>query len=155
MTQAECVVFVGLQAAGKTTFFRRRFQSTHEHISRDNFPNARHPGARQAQLLGDALASGRSVVIDNTNPTPADRAPILATARQYGARVIAYFFEANTRASVGRNRGREGKARVPDVAIFSTAKRLVAPTCSEGFDEVYAVRADGTDDFSVVLICRS
>ena len=155
MTQPECVVFVGLQAAGKTTFFTRRFASTHEHISRDNFPNARQPASRQGRLIERALASGRSVVIDNTNPTPADRAPIIASARLYGARIIAYYFEPDTRESVGRNRGREGKARVPDVAIFATAKRLVAPTCSEGFDEVYAVRADANGDFTAVLICRS
>ena len=38
-----------------------------------------------------------------------------------------------------RNRGREGKARVPDVAIFTTRKRLVPPTIEEGFDEVVVV----------------
>ncbi len=154
MTQVECVVLVGLQAAGKSTFFARRFASTHEHISKDRFPNARQPASRQARLLDAALSSGRSVVIDNTNAAPADRVPIIEAAHQHGARAIAYYFEPDTRASVARNRGREGKARVPDVAIFSTAKRLVAPSCSEGFDEVYAVRADGKGDFEVFLICQ-
>lgn len=147
-------MLVGLQAAGKTTFYNRHFASTHEHVSKDLFPNARQPGTRQAQLLDTALSSGRSVVVDNTNPTVSDRADILAVAARHGARVVAYYFEPDTRGSVGRNRGREGKARVPDVAIFATAKRLIAPSCSEGFDEVYAVRADGTGNFEVHLICR-
>lgn len=42
MTQAECVIFVGLQASGKAAFYRLRFASTHEHISKDNFPHATH-----------------------------------------------------------------------------------------------------------------
>jgi hypothetical protein len=41
-------------------------------------------------------------------------------------------FESTRRESLGRNRGREGKARVPDVAILATAKRLVPPTLAEG-----------------------
>jgi len=35
---------------------------------------------------------------------------------------------------------REGKARVPDVAIYATAKKLVAPSIEEGFDELLCVR---------------
>jgi hypothetical protein len=39
-----------------------------------------------------------------------------------------------------RNEMREGKARVPDVAIYATAKKLVAPSVTEGFDELRCVR---------------
>ncbi len=39
-----------------------------------------------------------------------------------------------------RNEMREGKARVPDVAIYATAKKLVAPSIEEGFDELLCVR---------------
>ena len=39
-----------------------------------------------------------------------------------------------------RNRLREGIARVPDVAIFATRKRLVPPAMEEGFDEVVVIR---------------
>jgi hypothetical protein len=40
--ELELVVFVGLQAAGKTTCYRCCFAGTHEHISKDTWPNARH-----------------------------------------------------------------------------------------------------------------
>jgi hypothetical protein len=46
------------------------------------------------------------------------------------------------KAALARNRGREGRARVPDVAIFVASKRLQAPTRAEGFDALYRVRAD-------------
>ena len=32
----ELVLFVGLQGAGKTSFYRRAFAETHAHVSRDN-----------------------------------------------------------------------------------------------------------------------
>jgi predicted kinase len=144
----ECVIFAGLPASGKTTFYQQRFAATHRHISKDNWPNATRKEARQAALIRQALGAGASVVVDNTNPSRADRGAIIALARAAAARVIGYYFDASTRAAVGRNRGREGSARVPDVAIFTAAKRMVAPAMDEGFDELYrvSIRDDGGFD---------
>lgn len=142
----DCVILIGLPASGKTTFYQQRFAATHRHISKDHWPNAPKKDVRQAQLIRSALAAGVPVVVDNTNPAVADRAAIIEIAREFGARVIGYYFTATTREAVGRNRGREGKQRVPDVAIFTKAKRMVVPTREEGFDELHrvAIREDGT-----------
>src|SRR5512133_3517593 len=137
MTQPECVLFVGFQASGKTSYFRARFASTHEHVSKDDFPNVRRRDARQLALVDVALRAGRSVVVDNTNSTPAERQPVIELARSRGARVVCYYFESTRPESLGRNRRREGKARVPDVAILTTAKRLVVPTLAEGCAEIH------------------
>ena len=144
----ECVVFVGLPASGKSTFYRQRFASTHTHISKDLLPRSANKSVRQARDLRGALGTGQSVVVDNTNPAVADRAEIIGVARQLGARVIGYYFAATARDCVGRNRGREGASRVPPVAIFTAAKRLVVPTKEEGFDELWQVtiRPDGGFD---------
>jgi predicted kinase len=141
----ECIVFIGLPASGKSTFYQQRFAGTHTHISKDLFPKSANKSARQARELTAALDAGQSVVIDNTNPALADRAEVIVVARQRGARVVGYYFAASTRDSIGRNRGRQGAARVPDVAIFTAAKRLVVPTREEGFDELWrvAIRPDG------------
>ncbi len=142
------MIFVGLPASGKTTFYQHRFAATHRHISKDHWPNAPRKDARQAQLIRSALAAGVPIVVDNTNPAPADRAAIIEIAREFDARVVGYYFTATTREAVGRNRGREGKQRVPDVAIFTKAKRMVVPTREEGFEELYrvAICADGAFD---------
>ncbi len=150
MTQPECVLFVGLQASGKTSFFRARFASTHAHVSKDNFPNVRRRDARQLALVDAALAGGRSVVVDNTNASLAERRPVIDLARSLGARVICYYFESTRPESLGRNRRREGKARVPDVAILATAKRLQPPTAAEGFDELHRVHLTDDGEFEVV-----
>lgn len=145
-------MFVGLPASGKSTFYRQRFASTHTHISKDLLRGSANKSVRQARDLRAALGAGQSVVVDNTNPAVADRAEIINVARQLGARVIGYYFAATARDCVGRNRGREGTARVPPVAIFSAAKRLVVPTKEEGFDELWQVtiRPDGGFDVSSI-----
>jgi predicted kinase len=152
---AECVIFIGLPASGKTTFYQRRFAGTHRHISKDHWPNASNKDARQAEAMRAALSRGESVVVDNTNPSATDRAPAIALAREYGARVIGYVFTATTREAVGRNRGREGKARVPDVAIFTKAKRMAGPTAAEGFDELYSVAIAADGQFTVQPVAAS
>src|SRR5439155_244597 len=83
---------VELPGAGKTTFFDQRLAATHVHVSKDRFPNNRRPAHRQAELIEEALASHRSVVVDNTNVTIAERAPILSQARAHGARVVGFVF---------------------------------------------------------------
>jgi predicted kinase len=121
----ECIILVGLQGARKTTLYRQRFAASHAHVSMDLFPTARHKPARllRARELARALDEGRSVVVDNTNPTPEVRAPLIAAALARGAHVIGYSVEATTGEALARNRIRVGKARVPDVAILSTSKR--------------------------------
>jgi predicted kinase len=137
--ETELIIFVGLQAAGKSTYYQASFAATHVHVSKDLMKNARSPETRQRQVIGEALAAGRSVVVDNTNPTPLARAPLIELGRRHGARVIACWFASTVQDAVARNRLREGKARVPDVAIFVTAKKLVPPTLEEGFDEVRTI----------------
>jgi len=133
----ECVVLIGLPAAGKTTFYRTYFAATHAHLSKDLWPNATRREARQRALLAETLSLGRSVVIDNTNLTVVDRAALLAIAHAGDARAIAYFFNVTTREAAARNAAREGRAKVPNVAIFTGAKRLEAPTLAEGFDQLF------------------
>jgi predicted kinase len=135
----EMVILIGLQASGKSTFFRTRFAATYEHISKDQMRNPKHRGNRQAQLIEEALQKGRSVVIDNTNPTVEDREPLISLGRLYGAEITGYYFESQVRQCLERNRLREGKAHVPDVAIYVTASKLVRPSYKEGFDKLFYV----------------
>jgi predicted kinase len=145
----EVVVFVGLQGAGKSTFYRTHFATSHVLVSKDGFRNNPRPQRRQMFLIEEALREGRSVVVDNTNPTVEDRAAILELARSFGARVSAFYFDSPLEDCLERNRRRTGKARVPDVALHVTAKRLRPPTIDEGFDGLYRVRIASDGGFSV------
>jgi predicted kinase len=135
----ELVVFTGLQASGKTSFYRERFAATHEHVSKDAWPNARKKEDRQRRLIEEYLRSGRSVVVDNTNPTPNEREPLIAIGRSVGVRISSYSFVVTVEEALRRNAGREGRARIEDVGIYSVAKRLARPTALEGFHECFEV----------------
>jgi predicted kinase len=145
MLTARLIIFIGIQGSGKSSYYHRNFAATHVHVSKDLMKNVRNRDARQSQMIEDALAAGKPVVVDNTNPTPVVRAPLIALGRKHGARVIAYVFDVPVKVAVARNRGREGKARVPDVVIYVTAKKLVPPKFEEGFDEIHVVAAELTD----------
>jgi predicted kinase len=145
----ELIILIGLQGSGKSSFYRDRLAATHAHVSKDNFRNNRNPNRRQTVLLEEALGEGRSVVVDNTNPTPADRLPLIALGHHFGARVVGYFFESRVQDCLQRNRGREGKARVPDVAIYITRKKLQRPSYTEGYDTLFHVRMAGEGGWKV------
>ena len=139
----ELIILVGLPGSGKTSFFRSRFAATHDHVSKDLLPSARDKGARQMGLIEAALGAGRSVVVDNTSPRVVDRAPLIAAARRHGARVVGYVLDTPRGECLRRNREREGRARVPDVAVHVAASRLQPPAREEGFDELFTVHAAG------------
>jgi predicted kinase len=143
---AECVILIGLPGAGKSTFYRRTLAPTHLHISKDLIPRgAKDKQARQEALIRTALASGRSIAVDNTHVTTAERGEVIRLAREYGARVVGCYIEATTREAIARNERREGREQVPEVAIFTRAKHLEPPRADEGFDELqtYRVNAEG------------
>jgi len=149
----QLVIFVGVQAAGKSSFFRERFASTHAHVSKDLMPRAaRDKESRQLAQVEQALLIGQPVVVDNTNPRAADRAPLIELARRYEARVVGYFFEPGIQDSLRRNAARE--PQVPKVAIFTTAKKLQPPSFEEGFDEIHHVRLAEGGGFSVAQRAR-
>ena len=135
----ELIIFVGMQASGKSTYYRAQLAATHVHVSKDLMKGAGNRDAKQRDLIATALAAGRSVVVDNTNPTPAVRAPLIELGKAHGARVVAYYFEITVKEAIARNRLREGKARVPDVAIYVTSRKIVPPSFDEGFEEVRVI----------------
>jgi predicted kinase len=143
------VVLVGLQASGKTTFYRRHLAASHAHVSKDNWPNASRKERRQIRLVGELLGAGRAVAVDNTNPGPEERRPLVDLARAHGAVAIAVCFDSATESSLARNELRRGRARVPEVAIRSVARRLQPPAVHEGFDRRYRVRIAGPDELEV------
>lgn len=135
----EIVIFVGLPGCGKSTYYRRHFSPSHVQISKDLLsPNAAKE-KQQRRLVEEAIGRGASIVVDNTNPSRQSRAWLIERARLAGYRVRAYYFACPAAVAIERNNTREGKERVPTVAIFTTRKKLEPPTLEEGFDEVVTI----------------
>ena len=136
----QLVLFTGLQGSGKSSFFRERFASTHVHVSKDLFPNARNRDRRQERMIREAAERNDSVVVDNTNPTVESRTQLITLGRELGMEVIGYAFDGDAKSCYERNAARIGKARVPDVGFFATLKQLQFPTYDEGYERLFRVR---------------
>jgi predicted kinase len=146
----ELVILIGLQASGKTTFYHARFAETHAQVSKDLLRRARNREQRQRSLIESALGAGRSVVVDNTNPSVAVRAPLIQLGLAFGATIVGYYFEPRVRESLERNRRRTGVEQVPDVAIYTTMKKLESPAYAEGFDRLFRVRLTGDLTYEIL-----
>jgi predicted kinase len=145
----ELILLIGLQVEGKTTFYRQRLADGYTHSSMDLLRNNPHPARRQAQLIEQALQASPSVVADNTSHTPEVRAPLIALGKRHGYTIIGYYFPPDIAGSIRRNAAREGKAKVPAVAIYATRKKLQPPSYAEGFDALYSVQIAGDWGFDV------
>jgi predicted kinase len=141
----EAVILVGAQASGKSTFFQDRFRDTHVRINLDML-RTRH---RESILLRACLEMKQPFVVDNTNPTPEDRARYIPAAREARFNVVGYYFQSRINDLLSRNQERPEHQQVPDVAICGTHRRLSPPSLSEGFDRLYYVRASAGGGFVV------
>lgn len=134
----EAVIFTGIQASGKSSFFRERFFDTHVRVNLDML-KTRH---REKLLFEACLAAKQPLVVDNTNLSRADRAAYIEPARAAGFRVIGYYFRSVIAESLPRNAGREPTKRVPEKGVLNAANRLEIPQPDEGFDQLFYVRLD-------------
>ena len=138
-TEKTLVIMMGVQGSGKSTFYARYLAQDFVRVNLDTLKTRN----RERLLIEECLKNERSYAVDNTNPTRADRERYIPAARERGWRVIGYLMRTKVENCLARNRGREGKARVPDVAIYATSRKLEWPSYEEGFDELYLVENNG------------
>ena len=135
--EKRCILFTGLQASGKTSFWQQYFPDL-AHVNLDTL----HTRNKERILLDECFASGASFVVDNTNPTRKDRERYISRAKENGYRVIGYYFQSSISACKERISRRTGKALLPVSALAATHRTLELPGWDEGFDELYYVRID-------------
>lgn len=133
------VIMMGIQGSGKSTFYHAHLARDYVHISLDAL-KTRH---REKLLIDECIEKGKSFAVDNTNPTKAERQRYIPAAKAAGYRIVGYFMESKLKACIERNEQRQGKAKIPAMAIAATSNRLEMPGYDEGFDELYFVKNDG------------
>lgn len=148
---AELVVFVGFPGCGKSTFFRRFFgPHGYVHVNRDTLKDV----AKCLAATSAALAAGKSVVVDNTNPTADDRKQYVDLAKKHSTAAApialrAFNFTASKELAFHMNvvRDRAGiSPRVSSVAYNIFKGKYQPPTAPEGFSEI--VNVDPVADFT-------
>lgn len=134
----KAVIFIGIQASGKTTFYQRYYED-HVHISLDEL-RTRY---QERRLLEECVKEKRDLVIDNTDLTKKDRKRYIPLLKENGYHITAVYFRSSVRESLERNSRRE--RQVPDLAIKGAAKRLEMPSYEEGFEKIcyVSIQEDG------------
>ncbi|RZG84557.1 ATP-binding protein [Acinetobacter sp. WCHAc060033] len=144
----QLIIFTGVQASGKSTFYQQYFYHTHLRLNLDML-KTRH---RENILFEAALTSKTKMVIDNTNMTRIDRERYIQRAKDAEFEIISYYFETDLHSTLQRNAQREGKANIPEKGVRATLQRLEIPQQSEGFDELFKVNLVENDGFAIHVI---
>ena len=132
----EAIIYIGIQATGKSTFYNERFFNSHLRISIDLL-NTRN---KEQKFLDTCFSIQQPFVIDNTNPTRIEREKYIKQAKENKYKVIGYYFQSKIEDSIHRNNKRTGKAKIHEIGIKGTFNKLELPSKNEGFDELYYVQ---------------
>ncbi len=141
----EAILFIGIQASGKSTFYQQQFKDTHIRINLDML-NTRN---REKCFLETCLKTQQPFVIDNTNPQPEDRKRYIPLIKEQRFKVTGYYFQSKIEAAISRNHQRDPEQQVPELAIKHTYSKLILPTYSEGFDQLFYVQQQPQKQFLV------
>jgi predicted kinase len=133
----EAIIFIGIPASGKSTFYKQRYADTHVRINLDMLKNRK----AEEMIFMACLWAQRDVVIDNTNVNRSERAYYIHACKKYNyKKITGYVFDSDVPTCIDRNilRGRP----VPDKALVIKSQAMEMPDLDEGFDELHFVEID-------------
>lgn len=136
---------MGLQGAGKSTFCKDRLFFSHLRINLDMLKTRR----RERRILQVCLETQQPFVVDNTNPTRAEREIYLRSAKAAGFLTVGYYFQSRLEDCKRRNDQRPPSQQVPLQGLLGTAGRMELPTRAEGFDALFYVWIDESSRFQI------
>lgn len=129
----EIIILVGIQGAGKSTFYQKHFVDTHVRVNLDMLRSRN----KERIFITSCFAMSQKFVVDNTNPTKADRAPYIALAKYFKYKVIGYYFDVSIAECIERNKSR--KQPIPIIGLHATNNKLQLPVLEEGYDQIFYV----------------
>lgn len=132
----QLIIFIGIQGAGKSTFYKQNFVDTHIRLNGDML-KTKH---RQNVLFNACLHSKTRTIIDKININKQSRQNFIQQAQLQHFEIIAYYFDVELKHAIKRNNQRTGKAKIPEIAIRGAYKRLELPEFDEGFHKIYYVK---------------
>jgi len=131
----EAIILIGIQASGKSTFYKEKFFNTHVRISNDLLKTKN----REKLLIEYCQKTQMSLVIDNTNITKDIRKKYISIFTEIKIPIIGYYFKTNLERSLDWNNQRTGKENIPKAGILGTYSKLEIPSIDEGFSKLYYV----------------
>ena len=138
----ELILLVGFPGSGKSTYYRKHFAPAgYVHVNQDILKTA----PKCISATRDALTSGKSCVVDNTNADLVKRASFIAIAKSLNIPVRCMWFDISRGLAEHMNEYRafisDGKIEpVSSIAYNVFKKNFIEPTDKEGFTEVQKIR---------------
>jgi len=138
----EMLIFVGMPASGKSSFVKKYLEPKgYVWINRDTLGTP----AKCVKGAQKAIDDGKSVVIDNTSPTTADRAQYINLAKAASIPVRCFKFDLSRELANHLNFYREKvtdgeRRRVPDVGFNVYKSKYQEPKLTDGYKEICTVR---------------
>lgn len=132
-TQSEMIIIVGSPSAGKSTFVRE-YYPTYYRINQDTLKT-------RPRCIKETLAAAKrheNIIIDNTNPTVANRADYIAIAQKYEYDKIICYIKEITMDRAKELNVRKNK-KLPMIAFNVFQSKYVEPTLDEGFTEIIKI----------------
>jgi len=132
----EMIVLVGRPASGKSTFAKKHIvPHGYVHVNQDTLKTKE----KCIKAAREAANNGKSVVVDDTNPTAEVRSNYVEIAKEAGIPIRCFVFQTDPDLAYHLNFYREkieGTRRVPDVGYNQFKSKYQEPSTTEGFEEI-------------------
>ncbi|MCI5055785.1 MAG: ATP-binding protein, partial [Flavobacteriales bacterium] len=109
----EMILFIGIPASGKSSFYKAKFFNSHIRVSLDQLNTRR----KESKLLDYCFNVQAKFVVDNTNVSREERKQYIERAKENGYSVVGYYFQSKIDACIQRNALR--KDPVSEVGVRS------------------------------------
>ncbi|XP_011506102.1 PREDICTED: uncharacterized protein F21D5.5 [Ceratosolen solmsi marchali] len=138
LDKQELIVMVGSPGSGKSHFAKIHLKSYH-YVNRDTLGNWQ----KCIMKTNEALAQGKSVVVDNTNPDKNSRQRYLDIAKKHNVSSRCFVMNINKEHIKHNNIFRvltdSTHQVISDMIINSYLKNFIPPTEDEGFSEIVKI----------------
>eukprot|EP01129_Flabellula_baltica_P013739 TRINITY_DN6441_c0_g1_i1.p1 TRINITY_DN6441_c0_g1~~TRINITY_DN6441_c0_g1_i1.p1 ORF type:complete len:454 (-),score=107.27 TRINITY_DN6441_c0_g1_i1:22-1383(-) len=139
--EREIIVNVGFPGSGKSSFTKKYLvPKDYVRVNKDELKSQK----KCESVALESLEEGKSIVVDNTNPTIENRAVYIEMAKKFDCPIRCFYFdtprEIAEHLNVMRNLMSGGEIkRVPPIGYNIYNKNFVMPTVEEGFEEVKVI----------------
>ena len=125
-----CIIFCGLAASGKSTFYRNHFKNDYVHVNMDNEKSL----SKCVTLAKKCFISKKNCVIDNTNVDKANRAKWIKLCQEHCVIPILFYFQLPLQHIFHNCTYRkllDSSNTVNEVIIYTQNKKIECPTVEE------------------------
>ena len=133
------LIFIGIPASGKTSFYNHYYKNDYKHINLDTLKTR----YQENLVLNEYLKDNVNLVIDNTNISKEERKKYITAGKENNYKIIGYYFKSSINECIERNEKRENK--IPRTAVANKFNNLELPSLNEGFDELYYVSIENSE----------